>query len=333
MAGITALRRIQLGRETTAGTAVAATTIWRGIGTIEDQRETQFPDEHVGIMGGVARTYVPRLQGQLDFESVPATFEQLTHIFEAGIKELGSGVEDTGGSGYVYAYDLPTTTPNTPKTYTIEGGDNEGVEEMEHAFVTEFTLDGNAGEAVMVTATWQGRQVVASSFTTPLSIPDVEEILFSKGKLFIDNVDGTAGTTQVANSWLSFSLNHSTGFQPVYTGDGELYFSFVKQIGPEVTLDVTFEHDASSIAEKDAWRAQTPRLIQMLFEGSAFTTAGSDFTNKALIINLVGKWESFEKIGEQNGNDVVAGTFRARYHETPAMIGNYTIANGVSAVP
>ena len=41
MSGKKALRKIQLGQEATPGTIVAATTIWRGMGTIEDLRETQ----------------------------------------------------------------------------------------------------------------------------------------------------------------------------------------------------------------------------------------------------------------------------------------------------
>ncbi len=52
MAGIKALRKIQLGREANAGTAVAATAIWRGMGTIEDTREVVVAEEDVGIIMG-----------------------------------------------------------------------------------------------------------------------------------------------------------------------------------------------------------------------------------------------------------------------------------------
>ena len=50
MAGIRALRKLQYGKETTAGTAVAATAVWRGIGTIQDNLETVFPAEDIGIL-------------------------------------------------------------------------------------------------------------------------------------------------------------------------------------------------------------------------------------------------------------------------------------------
>lgn len=333
MPGIQALRRLQLGAETTAGTIVAATTIWRGIGTIEDQRETVFPDEHVGIISGIDRSYVPRLAGGLEFESVPATFEQILHILEAGVHSLGVGTVDTGGSGRIWSYALPVSTQNTPQTYTIEGGDDQQAEVMEHAFLTEFSLEGNAGEAVMITATWAGRQVADSGFTGDVPLPVVEEILFSRGKLFIDAVSSSAGTTPAAHTWLAFSLNADTGFEPVYTGDGELFFSFVKQTRPEITLDVTFEHDSIGVAEKNAWRNQTPRLIRLLFEGSAFTTAGSSYANKTLILDLPGKWESFDALGEQNGNDILTGTFRVGYDPTAGHAGRLVVANTLASLP
>ena len=52
MTGIKKLRKLQLGRETTAGTAVNATDLWRGIGTIEDQTEVMFPEEDIGYLSG-----------------------------------------------------------------------------------------------------------------------------------------------------------------------------------------------------------------------------------------------------------------------------------------
>ncbi len=57
--GVKALRKIQIGKETTAGTAVAATTIWRGMGTIEDQREIRRIDEDVGVLQRTNRSATP----------------------------------------------------------------------------------------------------------------------------------------------------------------------------------------------------------------------------------------------------------------------------------
>jgi len=332
MAGIKALRKIQLGAETTAGTAVAATTIWRGVGTMEDKREVVFPDEDVGYLSGVDRTYIPKLLAVLSMDETPATFEQLGYILEAGVKKVTPSQDGTG-SDYIYTYTLPTTAVNTIRTYTIEGGDNQQEEESPYFFVDSFKLSGQAGEAWKMSANWQGQQVTASSFTGSLSLPSVEEILFSKSSLYIDAAGGTIGSTQKSSTFLSASLDVDTGIQPVFTADGNLYFTFTKSTQPEVTLDITFEHDGTATAEKTNWRNETARQIRILAQGSSVSTAGTTYSVKTMNIDLAGKWETFEKLGERNGNDVVAGKFRARYNSTAALFAEILLVNDLSALP
>jgi len=330
--GIKALRRIQLGQESsaTAGTAVASTVKWRGVGTIKDDLETVFPEESVGIMGGTDRSYIPKLEASLSMEATEATFELLPYIFEAGI-HLGTPAVDTGGTGYAYVYTLPTTGTTTPRTFTIEGGDNVAAEEMEYSIVKSFNLSGVPGEALMVSADWVGRQVSTSTFTATsiAATPTVEEILTSKGKLYLDPSSVTAGTTQITESILGLDLSVETGLTPVYTADGSLYFTFVKNSGDamEILLDVTFEHDSQSVAQKVFWRAGTARNLRLLFQGATLTTSGAAYIYKTLNIDLAGKWDNFDKIGEQNGNDILKGQFRARYNSTAALFGVFTVVN------
>lgn len=324
MPGIRALRRIQLGKETTAGTSLAATAVWRGIGTIKDTLKVTFPQEDVGILGGLDRAYIPSLGGELEFEDTEATFEQLPYILEAGIA-LQSPAQDGAGTLYINTYTIPTTTQGTWRTFTIEGGDDQQEEEMEYSFVPEFTLKGKASEALMVSAKWQGRQVAPSTFTGSLALPTVEEILFSKGKLFIDAVSTFPATTQKTSTFLSMDLKAKTGLVAVPTGDGNLYFTFVKRTMPEFLLDITFEHETTSVAEKAAWRAGTARSIRIDFTGS--TGTGTTYSNKKLLIDLLGKWETFDKLGEQDGNDIVKGTMRCRYNGTAASAGRIIVVN------
>lgn len=332
MAGIRALRKIQLGAETTAGTTVAATTVWRGTGTLEDRREVKFPEEDVGYISGVDRTYVPKLLGALALEETPATFEQLPYIFEAGIKAVGSGVADGSGSGKIYAYPAPTTSKNSIRTYTLEGGDDQEAERMEYSFVEAFKLSGRGGEALMMSADWIGRQVALQAFTGAVSLPAVEEILFSKGKLYLDAVGGTIGTTLKSNTLLGMEMSVTTGWRPVFTADGNLYFSFAKLTMPEVLCDLTFEHDAAGAAVKVDWRAQTPRLIRLAFEGGALTTAGATYTYKTLRLDMAAKVEKVEKLDEIDGNDVLKATFRARYNATAAKFFEAVVVNELSAL-
>lgn len=331
MAGVKALRKIQGGKETTKGTAVAATFLWRGNGTLEDQRELTHVDEDIGYLSGVDRTYTGKYLAVLEMEEIEATFEQLPYILEGGVI-AETPAQDGAGSGYIYEYPFPTTAANTIRTYTLEGGDDQQAREAEYAFVSDFTISGASGGSVMMGAKWSARQVANTTFTAAIAVPSVEEILFQKSKLYLDAASGTVGTTQITEAFLGFSLNVNTGIIPVFTGDGNLYFTFDKQAGPEITCEVTFEHDGTATAEITNFENETARLMRIEIEGSAFTTAGTDYTYKTLRLDLAGKWDSFSKIGEQDGNDIVTGTLRARYNSTAALFAEITVANDLSTL-
>lgn len=334
MAGTKALKRIQLGREAAAGTAVAASTRWRGLGSIQDNREVTFVDEEVGILSGTDRSYTGKLEGAMSFEETEATFEQIPYLFECGVKLVQTGAADGSGAGKIYTYTMPTTSLNTIRTLTIEGGDNQAAEEMEYSFVDAFTISGAGGEALKMSAEWIGRQVSTSTFTSAstATLPEVEEILFGKGYLYIDSVSGTIGTTTAGSTLLDMSLEVDTGIMAKYSADGGLYFTFHQFTEPEIMLNLTYEHNSTAVTEKAAWRAETPRQLRLLFEGSAFT-AGTSYSKKTLIIDLAGKYETFDALDDKDGNSVVACSFRAKYNSTCAKFAEFVVVNTLANLP
>lgn len=329
---IKALRRVQVGLESTSGTAVAATGRWRGAGVLEDASPYKFSEEDVAYVSGLDRTHKPGLLAKLALTPTELTFEQFGYVGAAGIKNVVSGSADGSGSDFIYAYTFPTTAVNTIKTYTIETGDDQQEEEAEYCFVEGFKISGKPNEALMLSSDWLGRQVTPSSFTAGLALVAVEEVLFNKGKLYIDAVGGTLGATQKSSTFIGMNLAVKTGAMAVFTGDGNLYFTFHKMTMPEILLDITFEHDSVATAEKAIWRAQTPRQIRLDFDGSALVTPGTTYSTKKFRIDLAGKWEKFDVLDEQNGNDIVKGTFRARYNSTAALFAAITVVNESSAL-
>ncbi len=331
--GIKALRQILMGRESTAGTAVPATTMWRGMGMLQDDRVTKFPDEDIGIMTGTDRSYVPKLAGSLLLESIPATYQQFPHILEMGIK-TASASADGAGTDFIYEYPFPTTAANTIKTYTIETGDNNEAEEMEYCFVTDFTLTGNEGEAWMMGANVIGRQVTVTTFTASAAVvPAVEEMLFQKTKLYIDAATAAWGATLKPATLLAAQLTYKTGNKSIFAADGNLYFSAHKSIAPEIRLKLTFEHDAIGAAQKALWRTQTAQKIRLITTGNAFVSAGTTYAVSTMIIDVVGKYEKVNKIGERNGNDIIELELLGRYNADAASAGLIYIVNELSAIP
>ena len=326
-------RRIQGAVEVTPGTPVTTSTwMWRGEGTPEDTRVVTRVAEDIGIIVPTNRTYTAKLAMQFDFDKTPATFEQLPYIGAAGIKNVTTGAADGAGTSKIYAYTFPTAaTKNTISTYTLKGGDAASAEVAEYCFVSEFELSGGGGEAMMVSAKWLGRQLAAGASFTAVSAAAVDEILFGANSLYIDASGGTLGATIKSSTISSFSLKCKTGWVPIWLGDG-LYFTLADFGDPEVTLDITFLHDAISVAGKAAWRAETGQLIRLKIIGPAVGTPGTTYTYKTLQLDVAGKWSKFAKVGEKDGIDIMAGTLIASLDSTASLYFNMTVVNELTSL-
>lgn len=338
MPGITALRKVQIGQEATAGsTSTAASTIWRGMGVLDDMRELTFAEENIGILGDTLRTYTAKTGGEIELTG-DATFEQLGYFFQSGIYSATPTTD--ASSGFIWTWSVQNASSDPIETtdlvtLAIQAGDNQQAELMFYGFTRELNISGNAGESLQVSGTIEGRGVETGSFTGSLSIPTVEEILFSKGYLYIDPSSDTPGTTLKSNTLLSMDLNFTTGWQSVFAARGETDFAFIKRAKDELTCDITFEHDATAVAEIAAWRAETEKVLRLKFVGATLgtTDAGATYDAKQLIIDLYGKWENFEPLDEQDGNDVYTGTFRAGYASVAAKKADIIIVNEIGTLP
>lgn len=200
-----------------------------------------------------------------------------------------------------------------------------------------YTVSSASADKVIVTTALPASETPASvtlkqHFTPAATLPAVEEMLFGMSKLYIDAIGGTIGTSQKSNTLYAATLNYDTGIVEKFLGDGRLDFSFFAMTKPSVKLDLTFEHNGSANVEKEMWRSQTARLLQIKCEGSTLTT-GATYTKKSMIINLCGKWEDFKVLGDENGNDIIQGTFRAAYDSTGGKFAEIIVVNELSALP
>lgn len=334
MAGTTTMRKIQLGAEVTPGTEVAATAVWRGLGVINDETEVKNAEEHVGLGVGPVRPYIGQYMASVNMPDAEATFEQLPLILSASFDDV-AGVQDGVGTGYVYTYPFWTTTKPTVQTYTVEMGNDQQEEQMLFGFVTDFTLSGQSGEGVMLSANWRGRRVQPGTFTGAVSLISVEEILFSNGALYIDDIGGTVGTTAITDTLLSWSFQFTSGIKTFLTTDGGLEFNGIDYTRQSATLEMTFKHNASAVAEIAKFRGTAgqpdPRLIRVQYTGSALGTPSTE-TNKRLTIDLAGLYETVSPLEDDDDNDVRTFTFKAGYHETPGYMGTVVVVNELSAL-
>ena len=113
--GVKALRRIQIGAETVAGTGVAATAKWRG-GTIRDDLDLVLVEG--GYRGiGTDRTYIQKYRSDVGNWMVEAATFEAAAVFGNDGYQIGRRASDGAGDGKIWAFPLPTTSQNTIKTY------------------------------------------------------------------------------------------------------------------------------------------------------------------------------------------------------------------------
>ena len=334
--GVTPLRQLQYGFEAVAGTALNGDTLWPAaasdVNMINDDREIiVVPVGDGRLVPPDTSIYTPKLTGTLSLPSTPFGFELGNHIFQLGI-DAEVATQDGVGTGYVWAYEIGASG-NDPKTATFYGGNNAGVERGNYGFATAFAISAEAeGAWMMDSGEIQVRNVEVSSFQS-LSASSNEIVLMGNTLLYIDDVGDGFGTTQISGQLHSFTLNVDTGFRPVPVGDGNLYYSAIKNVGadPMATLELTLEHTTTAIAERVNWRAKTPRAVRLIATGSALATPDT-YSVKTIIIDFPGVYTEFSTLDSADGDDIMTGTLTMHYNSTVAQACTITVVNELSAV-
>jgi len=325
MSGVIPLSKVQIGRENTPGSAVAATEILRVEGAfIKDDQEIFMVSENVGLLVDPDRACTPQKAASISIPDNVATFEQILHVLEMGIR-TPTPLEDGAGDGYIYDYLFPTAAQLTPRTYTIEGGDDQQAQEVEYCHAISLKISGKYGEPIKFSAELVGRQATNTTFTADLTLPSVEEMLFQQSKFYISDVADGFGNDIIANTLLSFTLNIDTGFKARKTADGNLYFSYLKQVKPVISLDLMVEHNAISEAEVANGRARTTRAIRILTEGSTFANSGTTYSKKTMIIDIAGLYSEIPSIDDDDGSSVMSFKLEGKYNSTLAKLGQITV--------
>ena len=84
-------------------------------------------------------------------------------------------------------------------------------------------------------------------------------------------------------------------------------------------------------AEITAARAGTLRLVRLLFNGTALTTAGT-YTYKTLKIDMAIKYTEVPALEDEDEDDVVTLPFKVVYSSTAALFAQITVVNQLATL-
>jgi hypothetical protein len=326
MPAIDQLRRFQVGRETTAGTAVAATRLLRGGAKLSEQRTTyrsQYPHGVRGTVGGVG--VIVQRATTWDIETEASTEEILWPLL-TGLRS----VTPTGSGPYTWAVepDLGSASPSSIATMSIEfvesdGATNHYVAGAAYCVTQKVGLSVSPTEVAKLKYSGFGRarQAITPANATPYS----SRTLIPGGlfRVWWDSTWAAIGTTLLTTTVRSAELEIETGWEPDYTLDArsDLDFGLLKPGPVKASLKLDMLLDAVGAARIANWRANSPAFVRL---------AGAVDANNSIQVDLSARLGDDLSLGSDGGVVTVSLSLEGVYDPTGQKLIVVTVTNNIA---
>jgi hypothetical protein len=267
MAGETWRDVLQVGRETTYGTAVAATrkvyveepSLTRELAVHPHRFATGTRDNQRAVTLG-ATTAAGQVRIPVSGDEL---LEWLEITFGAGVVTTPAGA--TNARRHTYK---PGST--SPPSMTIERNDGARVMRATGVMTNQLTVAGNVRESNNATFDLFAAEYIpwAGPLTGSLADRTPDFLEGWQTKAYLDAFGGTAGTTLVSSSVLNWSVTVANGLgRKYYAGNTRATGGIVT--GPlEITAQLTLEAaPAIAATELTNWDTSVLRLLRLEFTG------------------------------------------------------------------
>ncbi len=331
-----AFSKFQYGKETTRGTAVAATRILAGaqIKGVPLDRKPQYIQDALGVRALSTRSVVYEKLVE-DTLTIPAAYYQLLPwLFGCGLKGGVTASETTPAQGdYAWDFTPSLTGANAPDASTLEMGDDQQAFETEFLMFKRYKISGEAaqdgGESpVQIEVDYFSRQMTPATFTGGLSLPTMETMNAKTGRLYKDTAWAGIGGTEQTNTYRAFEYELITGVHPKFLGSANTYFDTYGESFIDAMLTLTLEGNSFADAIYDDYQARTARAWRMRLQGAQIGTG----VNHKLDLDIWGAPESVIPLNsESQGNNLHQVLVHGMYDPTGAKIVDVDVITSVNA--
>jgi len=266
---------VQVGDETTAGTAVAADKTLRAVSIetkVPAQADMYRPDGHkFNALSALNMEW-----SQLNLSGKPTYTELLYPLMMMFGLPSASTV---GSTGKKYVFDMSDTSLLTPKTLTIEKGNSVRAQKIAGAALTDLGLTFSRKNGVGITGQGLGR-LFTDGITLTASPSDVSlvPIVGKQLDVYIDAAAADLGTTQMLRA---FAIEPQiTGvFGPIWAIDSsQSSFTGLVDLAPTTSCKVTLEADAAGMAYLSNFRADDTFFLRVSGTGPVIEAGTPDVT-------------------------------------------------------
>jgi hypothetical protein len=329
--------KVQFGKESTRGTAVAADTILLGkTPAVSTDRKFVVPEENTGIRAQGVRAVNHQYLYNNTLSTEHGYFQQLPALFGCSLVGGVTASEVTASQGdYLWDHtpDLSFGSSNAPDSLTIELGDDTQAFESEYCMFERIRISGSVSQGqdaspVAIEADFFGRQLTPTSFTGSLTFPTAEPINAKLSRFYLDTAWSGVGGTEKTNILRGFDIEILSGVHPKFTGSGNKYFNTHGEGLIMATAQFTFEGNSDADAIFDAQQAGTFQVVRLQINGSTIASG----TPHSLKIDIGGIWDTVSPLGGEDRTDNLhTATLMGYYDETGGKLLQVATVTTVSA--
>lgn len=318
---------IQIGKESTPGTAVSASTslnaISFGLSGWEPTMQRTRP------MGqAVASQIVPI------YEETPITiqgegsYSEMVYLYAGLLAQATASTTDTTGKAWTFA--PSARAESSIYTFTIEQGGAVRAEKAAFCHFTGAEVTYNRTTGVSISGSGRG-QALSDNITMTGSPTAIEErqILGSDIKVYIDSTTASLGTTQYTRDFqVVHRMNDIRG--PVKPLNGAASFSETVQTEPTHQLELRLERDSQGMGLLTAARAGTAQYVRV--DCVSTINAGAASVKYTHRLDFAGKISAGYSKDDEEGVDVANWVLDAYWDTNWGKFMNLLLINKVAAL-
>lgn len=327
MAGnLQTLQMVQVGTESTWGTAVTPTAKLTGVEAIAIESTGSARMGSAELRGSLVPAYTAA-RGQVSGKGSASgflTYEDINYWLES----LCGTVTPTGAGPYVRAGAAPLTSIVANRKLTFVVGQGTDVYKLSGGIVSKLVISGKTGEEVKFSAEMIGKDKSTGTLAA-LTDRAVTVMDGSVTSVYIDAWGGTLGATQISALATNFELTLDAG-SAVRNYLGALTPARYRQGRWQAnsnTLKLSLEFDATSKAYLDdflTYTAVTQHQVRLK------TTTGANYIAQ---FDFCGTLTQEPKQSFDDGVLMLDLTYSGTYHTTVANWFKYSITNQLSTLP
>jgi len=308
---------LQIGKETVAGTGVAATRklYCRSVSFARSRASRPQRFATGGRDNVRAHTQGPVEAG--GSVALPVSADELVEFLLMGVQGGVTPVAAAGAQLWTFKPGL------TLDSATIERNDGARTQRLVGSQVNQLTIAGTVGgENLATLELFAQNREEGVSLTTALA--DRSPTFFEgwQTNCYIDNFGGTAGTSILTGSLLEWNITVNNQMGRIYTAANTLAASGVSIGELEISASFRLLATSASVATEIAnWDSDTKRLIRLEFLGPANEIGGT--ARRFVTVDLPGVWTSPDTNQDENG--VRAWSFPFQYVYDPALAAGVVI--------